>query len=99
MLISHNEEKGVAVAEPAPIAELSPARRNALIACFSAGGLVKKNGAWHGPSDGKALSGATIADLGREQMLTVTKNHRFGSAQLTDRGRWFVRTLLDAPRS
>ena len=34
---------------PAPIANLSPAQRNALIACINAGGLYKKAGAWHGP--------------------------------------------------
>jgi hypothetical protein len=102
MLIGQNKGKSAAVAElplaerPAPIAELSRARRSALIDCYNAGGLVKKNGAWHGPPDRKALSGATIADLAREQMLTVTKSHGFGSAQLTDRGRWFARTLLDS---
>ena len=32
----------------APIAILSPAKRNALVACFNAGGLQKKDGAWHG---------------------------------------------------
>jgi hypothetical protein len=81
---------------PAPIAALSPARRNALIACFNSEGLHKKNGAWHGPLSGKALSGATVADLAREGMLTVAKNHRFGSAQLTERGKWFARSLLDS---
>jgi hypothetical protein len=36
----------------------------------------------------------TTADLARDGMLTVTTNHRFGSAQLTERGNWFARTLL-----
>jgi len=27
-------------------------------------------------------------------MLTVTTDHRLGSAQLTERGNWFARTLL-----
>jgi hypothetical protein len=79
---------------PAPIAILSPAKRNALVACFNAGGLHKKDGAWHGPPGGKAVSGMTTADLARDGMLTVTTNHRFGSAQLTERGNWFARTLL-----
>src|SRR5215475_5723858 len=78
----------------APIAILSPAKRNALVACFNAGGLHKKDGAWHGPPGGKPVSGMTTADLARDGMLTVTTNHRFGSAQLTERGKWFARTLL-----
>jgi hypothetical protein len=41
-----------------------------------------------------AQSGVTIADLARDGMLTVTKTHRLGSAQLTERGNWFARTLL-----
>jgi hypothetical protein len=85
----------LAPSEPrAPIAILSPAKRNALVACFNAGGLHKKDGAWHGPPDGKPVSGMTTADLVRDGMLTVTTNHRFGSAQLTQRGNWFARTLL-----
>jgi hypothetical protein len=78
----------------APIAILSPAKRNALIACFNAGGLHKKDGAWHGPPGGKPVSGMTTADLARDGMLTVTTNHRIGSARLTERGNWFARTLL-----
>jgi hypothetical protein len=79
---------------PAPIAQLSVAKRNALVACIKAGGLYKKAGAWHGPCDGRPLSGITIADLARDGMLTVTTNNRLGSAQLTERGNWFARTLL-----
>ena len=85
----------LAPSEPrAPIAILSPAKRNALVACFNAGRLHKKDGAWHGPPGGKPVSGMTTADLARDGMLTVTTNHRFGSAQLTERGNWFARTLL-----
>src|SRR5262249_34091764 len=77
----------LAPSEPrAPIAILSPAKRNALVACFNAGGLHKK--------DGASVSGMTTADLARDGMLTVTTNHRFGSARLTGRGNWFARTLL-----
>ena len=80
----------LAPSEPrAPIAILSPAKRNALVACFNAGGLHKKDGAWHGPPDSKPVSGMTTADLARDGMLTVTTNHRSGSAQLTQRGNWF----------
>src|SRR5262249_17647951 len=78
----------------APIAILSPAKRNALIACFNTGGLHKKDGAWHGPPDGKPESGLTTADLARDGMLTKTRNNRFGSAQLTERGNWLARTLV-----
>jgi hypothetical protein len=77
----------LAPSEPrAPIAILSPAKRNALVACFNAGGLHKKGG--------KPVSGMTTADLARDGMLTVTTNHQFGSARLTERGNWFARTLL-----
>jgi hypothetical protein len=85
----------LAPSEPrAPIAILSPAKRNALVACFNAGGLHKKDGAWHGLPGGKPVSGMTTADLARDGMLTVATNHRFGSARLTERGNWFARTLL-----
>ena len=79
---------------PAPITNLSPAQRNALIACINAGGLYKQAGAWHGSFGGKPLAGITIANLARDGMLTVTTNHRLGSAKLTGRGNWFARTLL-----
>ena len=78
----------------APIAELSPSKKSALVACFNAGGLNKKDGAWHGALGGKPISGITTADLARDGMLTVTTNHRSGSARLTERGNWFARTLL-----
>jgi hypothetical protein len=66
-----------------------------LVACFKAGGLNKKNGAWHGVLGGKPISGITTADLAREGMLTVTTKHRNGSARLTERGNWFARTLFE----
>jgi hypothetical protein len=87
LLLAQNEP-------PAPIANLSPAQRNALIACINAGGLYKKAGAWHGPFGGKRLSDVTIANLARDGMLAVTTSHRLGSAKLTGRGNWFARTLL-----
>ena len=79
---------------PAPIADLSLAKRNALVTCLNTGGLYRKAGAWHGSGAGKPLSGVTIADLARDGLLAVTKNHRIGSAELTERGTWFARTLL-----
>ena len=78
----------------APIAALSPSKRHALVSCFNAGGLYKKDGAWHGPQGGKPISGMTTADLAREGMLTLNVQHRNGSARLTERGNWFARTLL-----
>jgi hypothetical protein len=85
----------LAPSEPrALIAILSAAKRNALVACFNASGLHKKNGAWHGPADGKPVSGVTVADLARDGMLTLSTDHRLGSARLTERGNWFARTLL-----
>jgi hypothetical protein len=82
--------------EPADqIGALSPARRKALIACFNAGGLYKSDGAWHGPAGGRPLSGTTVADLARDGMLTVRRDRQLGAAQLTERGQWFARALLD----
>jgi hypothetical protein len=78
----------------AQIAFLSIAKRNALVTCLNGGGLHKKDGAWHGPADGKPVSGVTVADLVRDGMLTSTTEHRLGSARLTERGNWFARTLL-----
>jgi hypothetical protein len=87
----------------APIAILSAARRNALVACFNAGELTKRNGAWHGLLNGKPTSGVTIADLARDGMLTLTTDSRVVSARLTEQGHWYARTLLcendaDMPR-
>jgi hypothetical protein len=75
----------------APVADLSPSKRSALVACFNAGGLNKKDGAWHGAPGDRPVSGTTTADLVRDGMLTVTTKHRNGSARL-DRARELVRT-------
>src|SRR5262249_8635583 len=72
----------------------SGATRKAVVACSNGGGLQKKGGAGLGLRGGKPVSGMTTADLARDGMLTVTTNHRFGSARLTERGNWFARTLL-----
>jgi hypothetical protein len=79
----------------APIGSLSSIKQYALTACFNAGELRKKNGAWHGPSNKRPLAGVTVADLAREGMLSVTTNQQLRSAHLTTRGNWFARTLLD----
>jgi hypothetical protein len=91
------ESIALAPSEPrALIAILSVAKRNALLACFAAGGLHKRDGAWRGAADAKPVSGVTVADLARDGMLTT--DHRLGTARLTERGSWFARTLLrDAP--
>jgi len=78
----------------APVAILSAAKRNALVACFNAGELTKNNGAWHGLQDDKPTSGVTIADLARDGMLTLTTDSRVVSARLTERGHWFAWILL-----
>ena len=89
----------VARREPrALIAILSAAKRNAVIACFSNSGLVKERGAWHGLPGGKPIAGVTVADLARDGLLTVSAS-RVGAAELTDRGNWFARTLLEERQS
>jgi hypothetical protein len=80
----------------APIRVLSPAKRAALIECFSNGGLDKQEGRWRGSQHCEPISGVTVADLSRDGMLVVTRNRQNASAQLTERGRWFAQTLLQA---
>jgi hypothetical protein len=79
----------------APIAILTPAKRAALIACLNCGGtLYRRRGVWVptiGPSD-QRISGITVADLGRDGMLTLSILGRHASAHLTSRGSWFART-------
>ena len=91
-LLARNEQR-------APISLLSPAKRTALIQSFdNNNGLYKQKGCWHGSSDSKPISGSTVADLRRDGMLTVTTSQQRGSAQLTERGNWFARTLIEAER-
>ena len=90
-LLARNEQR-------APISLLSPAKRTALIQCFDNNGLYKQKGCWHGSSDSKPISGSIVADLRRDGMLTVITNQQRGSAQLTERGNWFARTLIEAER-
>ena len=80
----------------APTAILSSGKRAALIACLNGGSLHKRCGVWTAPcaSTGeKPISGATVADLGRDGMLTLTVLRGSGSARLTARGDWFARTV------
>ena len=109
MTLKDNVSKATACVEPissaslwllapderrAPIVALSLAKRSALIACLNAEGLHKKDGAWHGPLNGKPVSGVTVADLSRDGMLTLAVDHHAGSARLTKLGSWFARTLV-----
>src|SRR5260370_14592823 len=85
----------LAPGEPrALIAILSSAKRNALVACFNANGLQKKDGAWHGSPDGKPVSGVTVADLARDGMLTVTTEYRLCSAPVLALGKLVPPPLL-----
>ena len=81
----------------APTAILSSAKRAALIACLNGGSLHKRCGVWASPSarvDDKPISGVTVADLGRDGMLTLSIFRESAHAQLTTRGDWFARTVL-----
>jgi hypothetical protein len=78
----------------APVARLSATDRMALIECLRNNALQKNNGFWHGSPGCKPISGNTVANLGRDGLMTVTKNHEYGSARLTERGQWFARTLI-----
>ena len=80
----------------APTAILSSAKRAALVACLNGGSLHRQRGVWTAPSASvgdKPISGATVADLGRDGMLTLSVLHGSASARLTTRGNWFARTV------
>jgi hypothetical protein len=82
----------------APTDVLSPTKRAALIACLNGGGsLHKRRGAWAASSASaydRPISGLTVADLGREGMLTLCRLAGTASARLTTRGSWFARTAV-----
>ena len=81
----------------APTASLSPAKRAALTACLNGGILHRGGGFWTAPSASacdKPISGVTVADLGRDGMLTLSVLRRSASARLTTRGSWFARTAV-----
>src|SRR5262245_17964995 len=78
----------------APISVLSAKSRFALIECWDNKTLQKYKRVWRGSPDGLPINGNTVASLGRDGLLTVTKSTRAGTARLTERGNWFVRTLL-----
>ena len=78
----------------APIVILSPAKREALIACLESGTLYRHRGAWLPTTDHhiRRISGVTVADLARDGMLTIEARRK---ARLTVRGSWFARTVAD----
>jgi hypothetical protein len=80
----------------APIKNLSPTRRAALIACITGDGTLHKCcGVWKSPCAGicdTPIFGVTVADLSREGMMTVTVSGKKAVARLTTRGSWFART-------
>jgi len=83
-----------AAEQRARVAVLSAAKRYALVACFNAGGLNKKSGAWHGTADGKPICGVTVADLARDGLMSLSTENRLGTARLTERGSSCARTLI-----
>jgi hypothetical protein len=87
----------LALNEPrAPIATLSSVKLAALIACLNGHGtLYKRYGVWSPAPVGaceKRISGATVADLSRDGMLTIAVTGGSASARLTTQGTWFART-------
>jgi hypothetical protein len=62
------------------------------------GGILQKlRGVWTAPSASardKPISGVTVADLGRDGMLTLSLLQGNASARLTARGNWFARTVV-----
>jgi hypothetical protein len=81
----------------APVADLSPTKRTAVIECFNNNGLHKRNGYRWGAPESKQISGVTVADLARDGIFSVIlTNFRHSSARLTERGQWFARTLVKA---
>jgi hypothetical protein len=79
----------------APTDALSLAKRAALIACWNGGSLHSRGGVWSAPSPDvcdKPICGVTVADLGRDGMLTLGMLDGKKMARLTERGSWFART-------
>jgi hypothetical protein len=91
-----SRSKVVITERPAPIAILSVTKRTAVIACFENSGLQKRNGYWGGTSEGRHISGITVADLARDGLFSVITNRPHASARLTELGQYFARTLIEA---
>ena len=80
----------------APISLLSNKSRSALVDCFKNGELQKHKGVWRGSIEGEPIHGNTVASLCRDGLFVAIKSKQSGSARLTERGVWFVRTLIAA---
>ena len=95
---SHQLESVKAQEPRAPVAVLTPAQCKALLACLHAGTLIRSRGSWQAEADesDQRMSGITIADLGREGLLTINISGKHKSACLTEKGGWFARTLAAA---
>src|SRR5262245_13747253 len=95
-LLSRCSTSPLGPTEPrAQIDILSPAKREALIACLESGALHRHCGAWvPATSDHRRgrISGVTVANLARDGMLTIEAR---ATARLTARGSWFARTVAD----
>jgi hypothetical protein len=83
----------------APIEELSPTKRRALVTCLQGGGIIyKRSGTWTssytGPHEDH-ISGVTVADLSRDGLLAITTLHKHASARLTPRGVWFAQAVAN----
>ena len=78
----------------APISSLSTKGRYALIECSGNDFLQKHKGVWRGSADGAPINGNTVATLTRDGLLVVTRSNEMWTARLTERGEWFVRTLM-----
>ena len=75
----------------APTATLSSAKRVALIACLNGGSLHKRCGVWTVPNaSDNPISGATVADLGRDGML-ILECAPWGRVRAAHRARKLVR--------
>ena len=83
----------------APIEELSPTKRKALIACLQGDGLLyKRSGTWtssHTGPHADRFAGVTVADLSRDGLLEITTIHKYASARLTPRGVWFAQAATN----
>jgi hypothetical protein len=84
----------------APIAELTPTKQKALIACLQGGGvLYKHSGVWSPSPEsvGKhRIYGITVADLSRDGLLSIGVVDRCSTARLTTRGSWFARAAASS---
>jgi hypothetical protein len=84
----------------APIAELTPTKRKALIVCLEGGGVLYKHfGVWSPSRESLGehrIYGITVADLGRDGLLSIGVVDDCATARLTPRGSWFARAAASS---